>query len=461
MGEVIIVMNETLKEKSTLSKMPGLHRRLSWQPYALNTTGQMVAGVRNHTMSVMDRAIRNSSWYETFSRRVTPRTGWQSMELVNYIPLEPVLGHSRSGWHEDYSAMLHSGSIQTKANHLPVEAVNRSDMETGTAERKITSMAAAEKHGIDASIKSIHVRQRGLKGPERGEAPEENKKQIARISRPSIGMAVFQPVKNTYTLQRIEAEEAINGNSKAWLEKETDRNTVSYGTKDETKAMQIITQQGNTGPQVKLQTLVNEMLYLPILPDENGSPPEYGFIRDMNAFRRREVKGGFPAREVKPPMLKTVIQNPVFLSSVKNDNEEEPIFDRDRKIEEKAVVRKEGISFSHQFKRDDVTAISEDKKENSAFEKMLELAEVNMSAPELEIKMQPSSSYRDEEKETAGNRFFKDGNREEQANSTEVYPGFNPVQKPDPRLDIGLIADRVFNTLKHQQDIERERKGRY
>lgn len=59
----------------------GLAMRQSWQPIATQKAGALMAGIGQRTAPMLENVLRVSDWYEQFTRRVQPWSGWTAMPL--------------------------------------------------------------------------------------------------------------------------------------------------------------------------------------------------------------------------------------------------------------------------------------------------------------------------------------------------------------------------------------------
>ena len=70
----------------------GLAMRQSWQPIATQKTGALMAGIGRRTAPMLENVLRVSDWYEQFTRRVQPWSGWAPMSLA--FPTHSVLSQA-------------------------------------------------------------------------------------------------------------------------------------------------------------------------------------------------------------------------------------------------------------------------------------------------------------------------------------------------------------------------------
>lgn len=68
--------------QSTREALPqGVATRQSWQPIATQKAGVLMTGIGLRTAPMLENVLRISDWYEQFTRRVQPWSGWTAMPL--------------------------------------------------------------------------------------------------------------------------------------------------------------------------------------------------------------------------------------------------------------------------------------------------------------------------------------------------------------------------------------------
>lgn len=68
--------------KGKVGELPAaLYERQSWRPPAVNAAESFLSGLTGRSEPFMNNAVRLSRWYEQFSRRVQPWSGWPPLSL--------------------------------------------------------------------------------------------------------------------------------------------------------------------------------------------------------------------------------------------------------------------------------------------------------------------------------------------------------------------------------------------
>lgn len=74
--------NQSIGQSTGESIAQGLAMRQSWQPMATQKTGALMASIGQRTAPMLENVLRVSNWYEQFTRRVQPWSGWTAMPLA-------------------------------------------------------------------------------------------------------------------------------------------------------------------------------------------------------------------------------------------------------------------------------------------------------------------------------------------------------------------------------------------